>query len=220
VIPPPATLALLVLVAAGCFSREKDDGDKVPSRPFPRVPGLAATAVATDRPAPADDRLGPPPPGCQSGDPVAVSVTADVAPAAGAETVVASAAHGVVVFDGEGRRLGAVAFPCGGSADAIDALAVGDAGIGAPVIAVIATAGGRRETTTRVELLAFRELGLERLFAGAIETTDGDIVRSGEVRIAPPGLVHRDPSGVVSTLRADVWSHRFVLDPPAPPAMP
>ena len=212
--------ALLVLAVAGCFSRDKDDRAPPDPKPFPRVPGLAASAVAAGTPAPADDRLGPPPPGCQSGDPVALAVDADVAPPAGAETVVASAAHGVVVFDAEGRRIGAVAFPCGGSADSIDALAVGEAGVGAPVIAVIATSGGRRETTTRVELLAFRESGLERLFAGAIEAHDGDAGKSGEVRIAPPGLIHRDPSGVVTTLRADAWSHRFVTEPAAPPATP
>jgi hypothetical protein len=218
-----AILAVLVLAFSSACSL--GGGGEAPPPPktvaVPRIPGMAAVALAgaADPGGSAEDRLGPPADGCQSGDPAVFVLAAEVdATSPGAESVLVSAAHGVVVLDARGARRGALPFTCGGSGDEILSVAVGDVGIGAPAIAVVAVTGGRAEATTRVELLALADGRLARLFAGDIEVRDGDELRTGELRVTPTGLVHRPPTGTTTRHRADPWTHRFTPeaagDPP------
>jgi hypothetical protein len=202
-----------LLAACGVTAGPDDAPRSEEPRGFRWVPGLAASTLTETARVPVEERLGPPPPGCYTGDLTALTVVADVAPAAGAETILASSAHGVVVIGGDDEPLGAVAFPCGGSGDEVVALAVGDAGVGAPVIAVVVTTGGRAETTTRIELLGFRGDRLVRLFAGPIETRDGDAIASGQLRVTERGLVHRRPDGRITVWQADPWTRAYVEAP-------
>jgi len=204
-------VTVLALAAACDVVPDADDnpGAAVEHRPSPWIKGLSVRTL-TETAVRADDWLGPPAPGCQSGQTSAKMITADVGPAPGREVIVASSAHGVVVLGANGQRIGAVPFDCGGSADAIVSLAVADLA-GQAVIAVVATAGGHDQEETRVELIAVTEHGVDRLFTGAIEARDGDQVRTGRLDYATDGLVHRAPDGRVQRWRFDPWAHRFTL---------
>jgi hypothetical protein len=200
-------ILVLLLASVACVSTGSEDEPRQETRTLRSVPGLAAVAVTERASTSAEARLGPVPDGCLSGDPAAFSLQADVAPAPGRETVIASSAHGVVVMDAADRRLGGVSFPCGGSDDRIVALAVGDVRIGTPGIVVVATQGGHRESSTRVDVLGFRADRLELLFSGEIERRDDETVAKGSVRITGDGLLHRDPDGRTTVWRADAWAH-------------
>jgi hypothetical protein len=158
---------------------------------FHWLPGFAATAVSDDRSddamarlaavADADDH-------CSTFD--AQMVRADD------EVVLASMSTGVIVVDDRGhRRASAPLAECGGSADGVIALATGDAWLGAPVIAVVYSSGGRREAETTLAL--FRDDGgaLAPLFAGALELRDGDALWSGTATLLPGALWYRPPQG-------------------------
>jgi hypothetical protein len=202
--PPPAAAA---------------PGPKV-GEPWRWLPGFTAVASAEHPTRAASERLDalrPVGDECHGAGVVALQLTADVGGAEGDETVLASVAQGVVVLaPGPRDRIVAEApiAECGGSEDATVALAVGDAWIGKPVIAVVATVGGHRASETDLALYA---LGagrtLDRLYTGVLATRDGDETRRGQVIALPGALVERGPDGVVRVLPYDGDAHRFV--PPA-----
>src|SRR5262249_32979009 len=81
---------------------------------------------------------------CVSAD--GIELTANVAPADGDETILASFAQGVVVLDHDGRMIASgPGYDPSGSADELLAIATGDVTIGSPVTPIAARRGGRRE---------------------------------------------------------------------------
>jgi hypothetical protein len=114
--------------------------------------------------------------------------------------VLASYSQGVFVLDGS-RHLVAKApgFECNGSSDELVALAQGNAWIGAPVIALAASSGGRAESVTWLSLYRVGENGkLEPVFTGAVERHGEHQTKTGVVTIVPGGLIYRAPDGATS----------------------
>lgn len=125
----------------------------------------------------------------------AITLTADLAPSAGLETIVGSYARGVLVVGSEGQRIArSSGYPCAGSADELEAMAVGRAW-NERVLALAVTSGGRREASTWLGLYRVSGARFELLFSGTVEQFDDGVVRSGQVTIVPGGLIHRDPDG-------------------------
>jgi hypothetical protein len=178
------------------------------------LPGLTTVAFSDRSAGTSEERLGPPPRDCHSGDTQLRSATADVADAAdGAETILASMAHGVVVFTAEGQELARAPIECGGSADELEAIAIGTADTIGPVIAVLVTTGGHAESIRRVDL--FRVEGedttrLERLFSAPIEVRDGDRLRTGRIELVPGGLVFRRPGGRTTRWTYDLATRALI----------
>ncbi len=118
------------------------------------------------------------------------ALTANVANPGGDETILASFAHGVMVYGREGQLLASTpGFSCEGSADELDVLAVGTA-FGVPMVAIVAKTGGRREQLTWLGLFRVGANGrLEATFAGAVEQREDGIVRRGAIRwgVSPSG---------------------------------
>ncbi len=137
-------------------------------------------------------------PSCAEMAGTGLALVANVAPAGGPETILASFAHGVMVYGREGELIASTpGFPCAGSADEIEVLAAGTA-FGVPTIVVAMATGGRREQLTWLGLFRVgRDGRLEAVFAGAVEQREDGIVRRGSVTLLPGGLLVRDPSGGV-----------------------
>lgn len=135
---------------------------------------------------------------CSPASQGAITLHADIGPPAGVETIVASYAHGIVVFDAEARLVAsAPGYPCTGGADEIEAVAVGTAW-GKPTIALVVTTGGRREWLTWVGLYRVGGDGrLEATFSGAVESEVDGYVQRGWVVFLPGALLHREPTGEI-----------------------
>jgi hypothetical protein len=163
--------------------------------------------------------------GCTTTSQGALALVADVSPGPGAETVLASYTSGIVVLDAHGRRLASTPpMTCWGSSDAIESLAAGDLGLGAPVIALAATSGGRAERTTWLLLLVVRGERLDTIFAAPVEEWYGPVVSTGEIVLQPGGVLrYRAPDGALGLWGYDRGVGRFVVRrsyrPPAPPAL-
>ena len=203
-IAPPSPV---LVVGASHPDTEPEPEPAIDTRPVRWLPGFAAIASSDAHSDRADDRLGPPPPDCQSGDTETRTVIADVSAEPGIETIVASLGHGVVVFAADGHELARAPIGCGGSADELGAVAVGTADAIGPVVAVLATTGGRAEATTHVDLFRIEsdEDGATRvqpLFSAPIETRDGDQIRTGRLEVVAGGLVFRRPAG-----RTTMWTY-------------
>jgi hypothetical protein len=166
---------------------------------FRWLPGLAVTDVSTDLSIDAIDRLEAIAEDAEQCPVVdAQEVGAEVAPSPGNELVLASMSTGVVVFDADGRRIASASLgECGGSADAIEAIAVGDAWIGTPVIAVVSSNGGHRESETRLSLFYVEDHALVTLFSEPIEVRDGVDLWTGSATLLPGAIVYRAPTGEV-----------------------
>jgi hypothetical protein len=174
--------------------------DEVPKMPW--LHGLS-DAVASDR---SSDELGRRmaewservdyDPACPPGSYPAIQVFANVAPPAGLERIWISLAHGVAVFDHEGQLVSETpGYPCSGSADELEAIAGGDA-FGAPTIAIAATTGGHRVSSTWISLLRVSpDRQLHAVFTGTVEERDGETVRRGGVFLLPNALIYRHPDG-------------------------
>ncbi len=138
---------------------------------------------------------------------------ADVTPHIdGNEQILASYTQGIFVFDRE-RHLIAQAqpLPCEGSADELVSLAVGDASIGTPVVALAATAGGRAENVTSLTLFRVANSGeLQPIFNGEVERHEGGTTRTGIVTLVPGGLIYRDTLGSVGLWLYDAELGRYV----------
>lgn len=152
-----------------------------------------------------------PEPSCDDLTSSGYALTANVTGTGANETILASFAHGVMVYGREGELLAATpGFPCSGSADGIDVLAVGTA-FGVPTIAIVATTGGRREQLSWLGLYRVGLNGrLEALFAGAIEQREDGIVRRGSVTFLPGALLVRDPMGGVGFWTFDQVSGVYI----------
>jgi hypothetical protein len=140
-------------------------------------------------------------------------VEADLADAPGNEVVEASYAEGIVVRDAEGHVLArAPGFdPSGGSADDIDALAVGDAQIQTPVLAVAATKGGHNESMTWLTLYRVANSGeLQPIFIGVVERHAGRTTKTGTITVLPGGLIYQPPEGEGSIWLYDESLGRYV----------
>lgn len=140
-------------------------------------------------------------------------VEADLADAPGLEVVEASYGAGIVVRDAEGHVLAhAPGFePSGGSADDIDALAVGDAQIGTPVLALAATKGGHNESMTWLTLYRVANSGeLQPIFTGVVEHHAGRTTKTGTITVLPGGLIYEPPQGEGSIWLYDESLGRYV----------
>jgi hypothetical protein len=132
-----------------------------------------------------------------------LQVTADVAPADGPETVLASYRQGIAVVGHTGKLLAhAPGFEPTGSADDLVALLVGDAGLGFPVIALAVSRGGHRESVTSIVLYRAGGGRLEQLFEGPVEEADGPDAFTGTITFVPGGLLHGAPRAAGTT----VWT--------------
>jgi len=126
-------------------------------------------------------------------------------------TVVASIRGGVALRDGSGNVVASASgFEDVGTADDIEAIAVGDAQLGAPVIALATTLGGHREATTSLSLYQPATAGrLAVLFDEPIESRSGDAVVTGAVVVLPRALLYRSPEGESSLWMFDGARHRY-----------
>ena len=125
-----------------------------------------------------------------------LSIVADVAEPRGTEEVLASYTQGVLVVDSAGRLIASATAPvCRGSADAIEAIAAGDAQIGRPVIAMAMTTGGHRESSTWLVLYQVVGGVVAPVFSAVVEERRDDHSRSGDVTLLPGALMYRSPSG-------------------------
>lgn len=127
-------------------------------------------------------------------------LVADVAPAQGDETLLASFTQGVVVLDQDRHAIArAPGYACRGSADELVAVAAGDAGIGTPLIAIAATSGGHNENLTWLALYRVGDRGeLVEMFRGVVERHTKHMTRTGTVVFFEGGLLYRPPSGAPS----------------------
>jgi hypothetical protein len=128
----------------------------------------------------------------------ALTLTAELGPTLGFETIIGSYARGIVVVGTDGERIATLAgYPCAGTADELEALAVGRAW-NERVVAIVVTTGGRREAATCLGLYRISARGFEPVFSGIVEHYEDGVVRSGRITIVPGGLIHRDPSGDIT----------------------
>lgn len=141
-----------------------------------------------------------------------LSLTADLGAGEGDERVLASFTQGLVVLDSERHMIAqAPGFECEGSADELVALATGDAGIGQPIVALAATAGGRAESMTWLTLYRVAGSGeLQPVFIGEVERHENDTTRTGIVTLVPGGLVYRAPTGDTSLWVWDAEQGRYI----------
>jgi hypothetical protein len=142
-----------------------------------------------------------------------IAVVGDVVGDGGAQTVLASYDH-VVVLDARNALLAAAPseLDCAGSADAIEAVAIGRTWLDAPVIVVAATTGGRAEHTSTVTLYRVAGRTLVPLFRGVVLAREGESAWYGSITIVPGGgLVYRAPGDPMTWWTLDGASGRYVL---------
>jgi hypothetical protein len=141
-------------------------------------------------------------PECSTGAHPGIAIEADVAVNAGRETIMVSLAHGLVIVDREGQLITeAPGYHCDGTADELEAIAAGSA-FGAPTIAIAATSGGHRESSTWVSLFRIDGRRLDPVFTGTVEERRGDDVKRGAVVLLPDALLYRHPRG-----EASLWTY-------------
>ncbi len=140
----------------------------------------------------------------------ALSLTAPLVDT-GTATVVASYRDGVAAFDAAGRELGHRGFDPVGTADDVVGLAVGDAGLDVPIIAVAVETGGKLESSTSLVLYAPTvSEQLAELFDEPVVERHGDTVTTGAVLLLPHALVYRAPRGAWLLWIFDVATGRYV----------
>jgi hypothetical protein len=184
-------LSLVLGVAAACGA---------PSAPeLPWLYGLSGTVATDEGLTELADRLVPPEGGeddCAVGARFGFRIVADVVGSQAQETIVASFARGIAVFDREEQVLTtAGGYPCtGGSADGLASLAVGRA-YGVPTIVLAATEGGRNISITWLGLWRISDGKLVPVFTGVVEERTGNQVKRGALYLLPGALVYRRPGG-------------------------
>jgi hypothetical protein len=211
-----AAVALLLTSGAGGPARTGSDGARTDDAGLPWLRDFHADAVADAPSREAEARLGGgvrEDEGCGAGAEAGFAIIADMAPAPGPETILASYAAGVVVLDGAGRRLAASPpLECRGSRDTIEGIAAVELLDGEPVIALAATAGGRAERTTWLFFLAPRGEALVPIFAAPVEEHRGEAALTGEVARLPGGAIrYRSPGGAITRWTYDREAGRFVM---------
>lgn len=140
-------------------------------------------------------------PGCPIGSYPGIELTADVAPSPGGETTLVSLAHGVAIFDREGELVSETpGYQCEGSADELEAVAVGRA-YGERTLVIAATTGGHRASQTWITMLRVDDdRSLDAVFTGTVEERDGGIARRGSILVLPSALLYRPPGALVPAL--------------------
>ncbi len=124
----------------------------------------------------------------------ALRLIADVSPAAGRESIVATFRGGIRITSNEGVELASTAgTPCVGSADALEVLAAGSI-FGEKTLVLAFTTGGRREQQVWLGIYRVGFGGdVDALFAGIVEIREDGVVRSGGVQLLPGALLYRPP---------------------------
>ena len=154
--------------------------------------------------------------GCSIGATRTVELVANVSPAAGNETVVASYRDGISVFDSEDHVIAETpGYPCEGSADELDVMAFGVA-YGEPTLVIVATSGGHRETATWLSLFHTGRT-LDAVFTGVVETRTDTEIERGAVHLFPGGLLYLLPDGRSRFWRLDPGARIYV---PVLPELP
>lgn len=134
-------------------------------------------------------------PECELSAHEGVQLVADIAPRAGAETIVASYAQGILVFDREDQVIASTpGYPCSGTADSIEIIAAGSTW-GAPTLVIVGTTGGRNESDTWLSLFRVAGDRLEASFTGVVEERRGEDIQRGSVYLLPGSLLYRRPGG-------------------------
>jgi hypothetical protein len=153
-----------------------------------------------------------PDPKCSANTIGAIELTGNVMNEPGPQTVLVSFDH-LVVLDRANALVAAAptGFRCEGSADQLDAVAIGSMLLDGPVIAIVATSGGEMESMTRVALFQIdRNRALVRLFSGAVFANDGVDHWYGSVTVVPGGIIHRPPGDPPTAWRFDRAAGRYI----------
>ena len=197
------SLAALVLV--GCQAAPPG---------LPWVHGLDVTASSTGTLSPRpDDEVRE---GCGVAASRTIELVADVAPAGGRETIVASYSGGIAVFDREDHLVVDLpGYACEGSADELDIVAFGTADR-LPMLAIAATSGGHRENTTWVSLVRTGRT-FHPLFTAVVATRADGVVTEGAIYVLPGHLLYRRPGGRLALWRLDPNANAYV---PVLPELP
>lgn len=127
------------------------------------------------------------------------------------QTITATYTTGIRVENAEGIEIASSpGYPCFGSADALEGLAVASI-FGEPAIILTMTSGGRNEQWTWI--VAYR-VGfggdLDALFAGVVEQRVDGIVRTGSVRFIPGALIYKPPGARDTLWVYDPVVHTYV----------
>jgi hypothetical protein len=127
------------------------------------------------------------------------------------QTVLASYDH-VLVLDRDGALIAEAdtGLDCAGTADAIEAVAIGRTWLDAPVIEVAATAGGRAEQASYVMFFRVRDRELVPLFSGAVVVREPGETRTGSITFVPDGVVYRAPDASTTLWTLDRANGRYV----------
>lgn len=194
------TLTIALALSAGCM---QPTPSTAPPPSMPWLHGLTTVAASDVLERTALDRALEWQ-GCEDpcSDTGGIDLVADVVPGDAAETVLATYS-GLVVLDGKGQLvMRGRGFEPTGSADELLAMAVGDAMLPTPVIAVSARVGGRREHAVWLHLYRVGRTGtLERVFAAVTEEHDeADLI--GNVTLVSDGLLYKAPRGTTT----DRWT--------------
>ena len=172
-------------------------------------------------------RWAPPDTDCAGGQYGGLELKADVVGSSVEETILASYTQGVIVLDRENMPIAsAPGYPCEGSADAIESIAVGHAFLEAErTIAMTVTSGGRREQMTVLALFRVGFGGrLDPVFTASIEERRGGDVARGSVMLLPGALLYRRPGGRLALWVFDpvgrAYLFRGVIEPSDVPEEP
>lgn len=122
----------------------------------------------------------------------------------------ASFEDGITLVDHDRVVARAPGFTHQGSADDIEAVAIGEAWLGTPVLALVATSGGHNESTTWLTLYRIDKAALVPVWSGEVEHHEADTTRTGFVLVYPGGLVYRSPTGDIQLWRYDPDQKRFI----------
>lgn len=201
-----ATATGAAIAVQGAEAGQRATGETGASSSMPWLQNFAATAESAMASPGVVDRMArwrAPDAGCSATAYGGLAITAEVAPARGAEEVLASYTQGVLVLDAAGQLVASATAPvCQGSADEIDAIAAGDAHIDGPVIALAVTTGGHRASTTWLVLYRVAGGVVAPVFSAAVEEHADGRTRSGEVTLLPGALLYRTPAG-----RQTLWTY-------------
>jgi hypothetical protein len=211
-------LALLVVLGA---TTGREAGPQVTTSSMPWLRGLSGAVYSDTGRDDVAERMAAwtqPDDSCPAAAYPGLELQADVAPAPGLETLLASYTQGLVVLGSERQLLAASpGYTCEGSADELAVIGAGYAGFDR-TIAVAVTSGGRTESVTWLALFRIGHAGrLDPVFTAAVELRAGDELQRGAVTLIPGGLLYRAPTGGTSVwlfdpgARAYTW--RGSLDP-------
>jgi hypothetical protein len=110
------------------------------------------------------------------------------------DVISATYTGGIRITTSEGvERAVSPGYPCTGSADALEVLAVGTI-FHEKAIVLAFTSGGRNEQSTWIGVYRVGFAGaIDPLFAGVVEQREDGIVRTGSVTFVPGALIYRPP---------------------------